>query len=141
MAAVQESHSRTIVKTVVYRILAVLGVMGLSFIFLDGGAATAGTLGLAVLILGTAVYYIHDRIWLWTGWNQREGDDALTRSLTKTVVYRILVIILSFSVIRLFFTENTTTAISFTIAQMALNLVLYFITERIFNKISWGKEA
>lgn len=139
MNLVKETHARTTVKTVLYRVLSIIAVMLITVAF-GASAATAGKVGLVVLIAGTAIYYLHDRVWLWFGWDRNNlGDDTIKRSVAKTIVYRIIVMIVAFITAKVFVTDSNSTALAITISQMAVNLVLYYIIERWFNRIQWGK--
>ena len=139
MTIVKETHLRTISKTVLYRIFSIIAVMLITIAF-GASAATAGKVGLVVLIAGTAIYYLHDRIWLWFGWDRNNiGDDTIKRSMAKTVVYRIIVMIVAFITAKVFVTDSNSTALAITISQMLVNLVLYYVIERLFNRLQWGK--
>ena len=141
MSIVKETHGRTVAKTVIYRILSILLVMGITLAF-GASASTAGKVGLVVLIGGTIIYYLHDRIWLWFGWNRDNiGTDSVWRSVAKTILYRILVLILAFATARVFVTDNNSDAAIWTIVQMIATMILYYICERVFNRIQWGKVA
>jgi len=141
MEIVKETHARTTAKTVSYRASTIVSVMAIAyFIFNDLGIA--GGMGFMSLFLGTAIYYLHDRIWLFLKWNRdEEGKDGVTRSTVKTVTYRVLTMIAVALTVKLVTggeASNTQVA-SFVIAQMVVNLILFFIIERIFNVIEWGK--
>lgn len=139
MSIVKETHARTVTKTVIYRILSILLVMGITLAF-GASTATAGKVGLVVLIGGTIIYYLHDRVWLWFGWNRDNvGVDSIWRSVAKTVVYRILVIFLAFTTARVFVTDSNQDAAIWTIVQMIATMVLFYVCERVFNRIQWGK--
>ena len=138
MSAIVETHLRTLTKTVLYRVLAIISVMLITLAF-GGTGAQAGAMGLWVLIGGTLIYYIHDRVWLLFGWKQEQGDDKIARSIVKTVIYRIIIMIIAFIAAKIVVTDSNSTAAAFTAAQMIVNLLLYYIIERVFNRISWGK--
>ena len=139
MEIVKETRKRTIVKAIVYRILSVVAIVILSLLF---GASTqsAGLMGLVVVVVGTTIYYIHDRLWLLTGWARDfTGVDNIKRSIIKTIVYRILVMIAGFITVKIVLGSTNSDAVAFTIAQAIINLMFFYILERIFNLISWGK--
>jgi len=60
------------------------------------------------------------------------------RSLIKTITYRIAIIILDFTVIFLF-THNYDIALGFVIISNLYTSAGYYVHERIWDKISWGK--
>jgi uncharacterized membrane protein len=139
MTHIKETQSRTIVKAVVYRILAVISIMVLS-LFFGASAATAGKIGLTVVIIGTAIYYIHERVWLFTSWLRTDnGSDKISRSLCKTIIYRVLTLMAGIILGKVFLTDSNSMATLFGILQSLINMTLFYIVERAFNKIQWGK--
>jgi uncharacterized membrane protein len=141
MFVVTETHSRTVVKTVLYRILSIIGAMAVT-LFFGASASTAGKFGLVVLIAGTIIYYLHDRVWLFFGWNRNNmGNDSIKRSLAKTVIYRLIVLVVGFITAKVLVTDDNGTAMTITLVIMLINLVFYYVLERVFNRIQWGKVA
>ena len=141
MEIVKETHVRTTAKTVIYRISTIISVMAIAY-FIFNDLAIAGGMGFMALFLGTALYYLHDRIWLLLKWNRdTEGKDGVTRSTVKTITYRVLTMVAVALTVKLVTggeASNTQVA-SFVVAQMVVNLILFFIIERVFNVIEWGK--
>ena len=133
-----ETHARTLTKAVLYRILSVIAIMLLTIAF-GGTVATAGKVGLAVIVLGTTIYYIHERVWIRYGWARLEGLDKARRSLIKTLIYRGLTMIAMFIIVKFILGSTNSTAVAFSIAQAIVNMGLFYGMERIFNTISWGK--
>lgn len=134
-----ESQSRTIVKAILYRIVSVLAIMMLTIAF--GGDWTAAVkVGAVVIILGTAIYYVHERIWIRFIWGRSlQGTDSVYRSLSKTVIYRIITMTVSFIIAKIFIANSSNAAAAgFAIAQVVTNVCLFFATERLFNNIRWG---
>lgn len=60
------------------------------------------------------------------------------RSVVKAVAYRILIIVLDFTVIY-FITKRTDIALGFVVISNIYTTVAYYFHERIWNGISWGK--
>jgi uncharacterized membrane protein len=136
---VSETHLRTFVKTVGYRILSILITMAVTSFF--GDASTMAAMGVAAFIFGTASYYLHDRAWLLTGWNRDDqGVDSNKRSIVKTIVYRIIVLIMTFFIAKFVLTGSSNqTAATFAVVMLVVNAVVYFLFEKLCNYISWGK--
>lgn len=65
-------------------------------------------------------------------------SDTSVRSLVKTVSWRITGSAATF-LIAFLLTGNITVAGIIGVTQMISNSILYFIHERIWNKIVWGK--
>ena len=63
--------------------------------------------------------------------------ESKSRSIIKAVSYRVLIVILDFTVIYLL-TGNTNIAIGFMIISNLYTTLAYFIHERVWNRIKWG---
>jgi len=139
MLKVIESQLRTVSKTVVYRILCTIGV-GLLALAIGATGAQAGTLALISFFLGIVLYYLHDRAWNRFNWRRDDqGRESVLRSVIKTIVYRIIVMIAVVLVVKVVLAEDTQTAVAFAIGQFVINLILYYIVERVANRIQKGR--
>jgi uncharacterized membrane protein len=65
-------------------------------------------------------------------------SEIIYRSLLKTISWRILGTSITFG-ISWVVTGNFTIAGSIALIQLFFNTIFYFIHERIWNRISWGK--
>ena len=61
-----------------------------------------------------------------------------TRSLAKSLTWRVVAIIVTFASIY-FLTGEIITATAGTVLTNSINFVLYYLHERVWNSISWGK--
>jgi len=59
------------------------------------------------------------------------------RSLVKAITYRVVIIILDFTVIYIL-THRVDVALGFMIISNIYTTAAYFIHERIWNRIKWG---
>jgi adenylylsulfate kinase len=66
------------------------------------------------------------------------AEETLRRSVVKTISYRGAILILDFSFIYLF-TGQIKVALGFMIVSNIYTTLGYFIHERIWDKIKWGK--
>ncbi len=60
------------------------------------------------------------------------------RSVIKTITYRILIIV-SNGIIVYFITNDAAATTRITIVASVVSTALYYVHERIWNKIHWGK--
>ena len=67
-----------------------------------------------------------------------ELNDKHSRSLAKTISWRITGSFSTF-VISFLISGNFVVAGSIAVVQIIANTILYYVHERIWNKISWGK--
>lgn len=139
IGVVKETQARTMAKAVIYRFFSVVAIMFLSLLF-GASMASAGIVGLIVIVAGTTIYYIHDRLWLRTKWARNEqGIDDIKRSVLKTIIYRALTMVVSFLIAIFVLKSNNSNAVLFAVAQAITNMTFFFIVERVFNLISWGR--
>ena len=67
-------------------------------------------------------------------------SESLSRSVVKTITYRLVILILDFTVIYLL-TKRTVVAVGFTVLSNIYTTLAYFFHERIWDKIGWGKNS
>ena len=139
---IHETHARTVLKAIVYRILSVISIIILSLLF-GASQQTAGIMGLVVVVVGTTIYYIHDRIWVKFSWliSKDEGKDLISRSLIKTIIYRTITTLVGIIIARIVLTDSTGTAIEFAVSQAIVNALLFYLVERVANLIPWGRQV
>jgi uncharacterized membrane protein len=95
---------------------------------------------LAVIFIGSTVYYIHERLWLLSFWKRSDhAEDRTSRSIVKTITYRAIIMVVAFISFKLILGQDDTSTLEMTIAQAVINMGWFYIIERIFNRISWGK--
>lgn len=134
-----ETHLRTFVKSLVYRILVIANTMGLVLAF-GGTNAQAGAVGLVVLTVGWIAYYLHDRVWIMFGWaRSADADDAKMRSVVKTIAYRLLIMVVAFITFKVIMGVSNEQSTEMAIAQAVTNMFFYYVVERGFNWLKWGK--
>ena len=136
---IRETHPRTIAKAVIYRILSVLAIMLISVFVMGATWAEASQVGAIVIVLGTTIYYIHDRLWVLTSWSRTaQGKENQLRSILKTLIYRGLTMIAAFLVATFVLKASSGGATGFALMQAATNMTLFYIVERVFNMFNWG---
>jgi len=64
--------------------------------------------------------------------------ETRSRSLVKTITYRVIIIISNFT-IALILTKSFSLAAQVAGYTFIINTLLYFFHERIWNNISWGR--
>jgi uncharacterized membrane protein len=136
---VTETHGRTVLKTIVYRLLCLMATYSIA-IALGGSAAQSGFMALVILAIGIVLYYGHDRAWNRFNWDRDEhGKESLRRSIVKTMCYRLITFIISLILSKLILSDSNQTAAMFAVSQFVVLLVLYYIVERVFNRLSIGR--
>ena len=70
--------------------------------------------------------------------DKHHAVETLHRSIVKAVSYRVVILILDFAAIYLF-TGKIKIALGFMIVSNIYTTLGYFLHERIWDKIKWGK--
>jgi len=70
---------------------------------------------------------------------KRDFKEHWTRSLTKAITYRIVILILDFTSVYVL-TGRVEVAFGFMLVSNIYTSVAYFFHERIWNRIDWGKK-
>ena len=65
-----ESHKRTFVKTISWRLTGSGATFLIAFLLI-GNIAIAGTIGLVQLVTNTILYYVHERLWNNIHWGRK----------------------------------------------------------------------
>jgi uncharacterized membrane protein len=136
---IKETHTRTTLKAAIYRVLSVSMAISLTIVY-GATLEQALTFGLVALLVGMLWFYLYDRVWLFVPWHRdEEGKDTKTRSAVKAVLYRLVVILMTAVTARAIFTDSNFTAMLMAGSQFVSNILIYFVLERVWNKITWGK--
>jgi len=135
----EETQIRSIAKTFVYRIINTLATMIMTLIVFDATTAIAGAMAMVQIILGSSIYFVYDRAWLFSKWYRLQGFDTKVRSLLKTIGYRAIILVAGFILAKVFMTSSNSMALSWTITSMILSMIIYYLHERVWNSIGWGK--
>ena len=135
----QDTHAKTLTKTVAYRIVSSIVTLLLTLAF-GGNTWQALAMGTIMMAVGMIHYYLYDRIWQWIGW-QRDatGDESNTRSLVKSIVYRITAILVTAAIARAVWADTNLVAFAMASVKFVVNLAAYYGVERLFNWWRWGQ--
>lgn len=139
----KEHAKRSLVKSISWRVTGTVTVILVSYFFLNDFSFSLN-IGLIDIISNIALYFLHERIWNLFDWGQDSIDhafqDKTTRSITKTLTWRITASSYLVAIIYLL-NGNLGVSIGIAIVDALLNLVEYYIHERIWNKVKWGQKS
>jgi hypothetical protein len=137
---VTETYTRTAAKAAVYRVLSLTATVLLT-LFYGATLTQALSFGIWAFVSGLMIFYVYDRLWLFLSWRRDfQGYDEKTRSIVKAVLYRIVVWLVVVASSRVIFTDSNITAMLMASSQFLVNVTIYFCNERVWNKITWGKQ-
>lgn len=132
-----DSNLRTFIKTLTYRILSVITVLALS-ILMDYGSGFGLKFVIITMTLGFLLFFIHEKIWIKIKWLKDNSYDTKKRSLVKTISWRVMSFIALFF-IGLVLGLSSENALSWTIWNNLAFIVVHYLHERMWNKITWGR--
>lgn len=138
-----DKHLRSLVKALTWRITGTVTLISITYLATEDFDISL-FLGGVDIISNIILYYLHERIWAFVDWGKTiatlMGFEDKKRSLTKTISWRILAtpyLIIVFY----FFTGKPVLATGIAVMDLMANLIEYYIHERIWNKIAWGKRV
>ena len=66
-------------------------------------------------------------------------EETQVRSITKTVLWRIIAVLNSFIISWIFF-ETILIALGAAVAMNVTGFFIYYLYERVWNRVQWGRE-
>jgi uncharacterized membrane protein len=139
-----ESHWRSIVKVVTWRVLLTASHIINTFIITGSLIAGLKVAGLAAII-NSVLFWTHERLWNLASWNRRDHEkltfsEGQPRTISKIVTWRILITASNFF-IPFFVTGSWGSAALFVGLATVVNMTLFWGHERVWNIVRWGKKA
>lgn len=134
-----DTNLRTFVKTFSYRICSILTILILS-VLLNYGAGFGLKFVIITMTIGFALFFIHERVWNRFNLYKEGLNDTKTRSLIKTVSWRVISFIALF-IIGMALGLSSSDAAWWTIVNNISFIVVHYLHERLWNRITWGKTA
>ncbi|MEI7802210.1 MAG: DUF2061 domain-containing protein [Bacteroidota bacterium] len=146
----KESHVRSFIKGTTWRIIGTADTIFLSYIF-TGNIGTALKIGFVELFTKIILFYIHERIWMTyhigqtiiaesSTENNIHYKDKHWRSLVKGISWRFFGT-MDTIIIATFVTHQFSKAFAIGFTEVFTKVGLYYLHERVWLKIKWGKIA
>jgi uncharacterized membrane protein len=137
-----ETKARVFTKVVVWRIL--LSVSHFLNALIVTGSWQKGLQIVGVTaIVSTIAYWLHEQVWSSGRWGRNKNTritftDNFSRTGMKLFTWRIVITITNFLIVY-FISGSVRAGVEFMSIATAINIVLYWFHERMWNKIKWGK--
>lgn len=135
----REAHFRSLVKAVSWRLVGSLDTFVLSLL-VTGNLVWAGSIASVESLTKIALFYVHERVWRRVGWGRDGGPNAHARALAKGVSWRAVGTADTFMLSWLI-TGHVGHAASIASFETVTKIVLFYLHERIWTRIPWGRAA
>ena len=143
----QDSHLRSLVKGVSWRVTGTLDTIVIASL-VTHDFSTALKIGFVEVFTKVALYYGHERVWQKIKWGQpktsevwgaaKPKSESHVRSFVKGISWRITGTV-DTMLISYFVTGNPLTALKIGGVEIFTKLALYYLHERVWQKIKWGQ--
>ena len=135
-----ESVLRSLLKSFSWRIIAIsdtiLIVLLVTCILGDCSLKNALTIGFLEFLIKFVAYFVHERIWLSIQFEKRFG---VTRTLFKTLSWRVIATVITFFVAGEILNTNDNTALYIAGIEVFTKSLLYYMHERLWLILPLGK--
>ena len=135
-----ESVLRSLLKSFSWRIIAIsdtiLVVLLITCVFGDCSLKNALTIGFLEFLIKFIAYFIHERIWLSIQFEKRFG---VTRTLFKTLSWRVIATVITFFVAGEILNTKDNTALYIAGIEVFTKSLLYYMHERLWLILPLGK--
>ena len=132
-----DPHARTIAKAVTFRIQTIALHWVITYLFTQN-SHTATQMVFIITSINMIYYWLQERYFarISYGW---VGTDLKRRSLIKAVAYKTWSLIVSFTVGYIVL-GNLESATILTVIKQTIALADFYLFERLWNKITWGRQ-
>lgn len=140
-----ETNRRSLVKASTWRVIASLDTTIIAYFVTGGDWKQAISIGGFEVLTKFLFYYLHERVWVKIKWGKRIEDlpgvktaDTKRRSVVKATSWRVLGTLDTF-ILSNIFTKNIKYATGIALIELVTKPILYFLHERFWNSVFWGK--
>lgn len=129
----KETHTRSGLKSFIWRIVGVVILASITYFYTHKWIQTS----LITVIhhgIFLVVYYLHERLWLWIG----DKVKGKKRYFFRVFLYEIILGQGILGIISFIVTGNLQIASLITITYIGNKLWIYFVYDKLWEKIQWG---
>ncbi len=128
-----DDHGRSLAKGVTWRVVGTADTFLWSWLITHQPVA-AGTIASLETFTKIALFYGHERLWRLFPW----APNAHLRSFSKAVSWRVIGSLDTF-ILSLLVTGNGKYAVSIATVEAVTKIALYYVHERVWRKVKWGR--
>jgi len=136
-----DDKTRSFIKGLTWRVIATSDTIFLSWLF-TGSIKAAISIGILELFTKTVLYYVHERVWAHVVriWRKKGAKGVLKKtSIGKAMTWRFFASI-DTTILAFIVTGNILAAVSIGAVEIFTKLFFYYIHERLWSRVSWGRE-
>ena len=140
-----ETKRRSVAKALTWRVIASLDTTVIAYFVTGGDVTIAISIGGFEVITKMVLYFFHERAWNGITWGKKIEDlpgvktaDTKQRSVLKAATWRVLGTLDTF-ILSSIFTKNIKHATGIALIELVTKPILYFLHERFWNSVFWGK--
>jgi uncharacterized membrane protein len=128
-----DSHGRAFAKAVTWRAVGTADTFLWSWI-ITGEPGAAGAIASLETLTKIVLFYLHERVWRLFRW----APNARSRSLAKAVSWRVVGSLDTFG-LSFLVTGHAGHAASIAFAEVVTKIGLYYLHERAWRRVAWGR--
>ena len=131
----KEKHSRSIVKSIIWRLLGVVVLATVTYLVTKSWIQT----GIITIIHHASfllIYYGHERFWLWVG----DRVTGKKRYFYRVLLYEIGLEFLVLGTITFLITGSWLAVSLITPIYIFNKIWMYVVYDKIWNKVKWGRK-
>lgn len=128
-----DSHARALAKAVSWRVIGTLDTFLWSYL-ITGHPMAAGAIASMETVTKIVLYYLHERVWRVV----RLAPSSRWRSLIKSFTWRFVGSLDTF-ILSWIVTHRLRYAVSIASVEALTKIVLYFVHERVWRRVAWGR--
>ena len=137
------SKKRSFLKSISYRFVGFVNTFLISFFIInyetnENAFIFPLYLALLVLVIKTSTYYIHERFWNIFDFGRLNKTVIKMRSFFKALTWRIVASTITL-ISAILIISNLDWKLSIVIYEFINGILIYYVRERIWNKVDWGR--
>ena len=137
------TKNRSLIKSISYRVIGFVNTFLISFLVINNGVNEKTIkyslyLALLVLIIKAITYYLHERFWNFFDFGRLNKTVSKMRSILKALTWRIAASTITL-ISAILITSNLDWTKSIVIYEFINGILIYYVHERIWNRLNWGR--
>ena len=137
------TKNRSLIKSISYRVIGFVNTFLISFLVINDGINEKTIkyslyLALLVLIIKAITYYLHERLWNIFDFGRLNKTVIKMRSFFKALTWRIVASTITL-ISAILITSNLDWTKSIVIYEFINGILIYYVHERIWNRLNWGR--